>query len=410
MNVSMEPTSLTGYVVLIVLLPMLAVGSSMVISNKLQRDLQFRQPNARPYQWGYFIGCMCFWFAPATLGLSALCGWAIIKRRRWAWITVTILTLNPLGWFINGIYASHRWREFGEEQQAAAMAAKRGVVDRSRRFGFGILAVVFGVLASLFLVAAIRIIFFTQPTGDAIHLLIICIVIVPLFSLTTYLCAKEFKSTRSFGARNWKDAVLQADTIVAHEIPRMPQRDTRRSWRVMRRTMALLCAGVAAIAGYMGSDDPGNSKAEIAEFKSSVAGYINSIQLSANDPYTGVALNGPSPGSPDFELILNGSPMPAPVVWNADVSAAAARLAAAFKSLNERNQYFAQHDDNGKPDTTHPMHRLVITPSLTKRLGIAAVAAIGTWLAVWLLVVAIAFVWWFFIDRLRDIAGAVKGE
>jgi hypothetical protein len=178
----------------------------------------------------------------------------------------------------------------------------------------------------------------------------------------------------------------------------------------MRSAVVWLCAGVAAFAGYMGSDDPGDSKAEIAEFKSSVAGYTNSIQSSANDPFAGVALNGPPPGSPDFELILNGSPMPAPVVLDANVSAAAARLAAAFKSLNERNQYFAQYDDDGKQDTIHSMHRLVITPSVMKRLGVAAIAAIAAWLAAWLLVVALALVWWFFIDRLRDIAGAVRGE
>jgi Protein of unknown function (DUF805) len=38
-------------------------------------------------------------------------------------------------------------------------------------------------------------------------------------------------SKRSFGARKWKDAVMDADTIIAHEMPRKPQRDTRRSWQ-----------------------------------------------------------------------------------------------------------------------------------------------------------------------------------
>jgi len=402
----MEPTSLTGYVVLVILLPMLAVVSSMVISNKLQRDLKIRRPNARPYQWGYFIGCMCFWFAPATLGLSALCGWGIIKRRRWAWITMTILTLNPLGWIINGIYASHRWREFGEEHQAAAMAAKRGVVDRSRRFGYGILAVVFGVLASLFLVAAIGIIFSTQPTRDAIYLLTVCIFIVPLFGLTTYLCARELRSTRSFGARNWKDAVLEADTIDAHEIPGKPQHDTRRSWRVMRSAVALLCAVVAAFAGYIVSNDPpGNSKTEIAEFESSLTAYINA------DPYAGLGMPVLPQGiCPNFELLLKGSHF----YSLADEKGQATgkhydqietRLVAAFNNLSERNQYFAQQllekDSTAKVEWT-------IAPNVLKRLGIAAVSAIGAWLAAWLLIVALALVWWFFIDRLRDIAGAVK--
>ncbi len=60
----------------------------------------------------------------------------------------------------------------------------------------------------------------------------------------------RLKSTRSFGARNWEDAVLEADTIIAHEMPRKPQRDTRHSCRVMRRAVVWLCSGAAPILGF----------------------------------------------------------------------------------------------------------------------------------------------------------------
>ena len=116
--------NLTEYIIGVVLL-MIAVGVSMAASDKLERTRKSRLPQTQPYQWGYFIGCLSFWFAPATLGLSALLGWGIIKRRRWAWVVGTILTLNPFVWLINGIYAGRRWHEFGQE----AAGSKDGVAS-----------------------------------------------------------------------------------------------------------------------------------------------------------------------------------------------------------------------------------------------------------------------------------------
>lgn len=94
---------------------MIAVVVSMVMATRLEHKLKARLPHTRPYQWGFFLGCMGFWFGPATLGISALCGWGIIKRRRWAWVVGTLLTMNPLAWIVNGVYAGHRWQEFTDE-------------------------------------------------------------------------------------------------------------------------------------------------------------------------------------------------------------------------------------------------------------------------------------------------------
>lgn len=116
--------SLTGYILGILLL-MAAVATSMVLANRLEQERKNRFPHTMPYQWGYLWGCLGFWFAPATLGLSALFGWGIIKRRRWAWVVGTILTLNPFAWIINGIYAGRRWQEFGIEVSGVRGADQR---------------------------------------------------------------------------------------------------------------------------------------------------------------------------------------------------------------------------------------------------------------------------------------------
>ena len=223
------------------------------------------------------------------------------------------------------------------------------------------------------------------------------------------------KSTRSLGVRDWKDTVLEADTIVAHEMPRKPQRDTRRSWRVMRSAVVWLCSGASALLGFgvSYSDAPGNSKGEIAEFESSLTGYINANNAANYPPLTFYGFEYALVGS---KPVADGKGHPA----TADLIAAEARCASAFKSLSGQNQNHARllfKDDPERDDTLYPAFAAAefkewatTSQAMLKSLGVAAVAAIGTWLVVWLLVVALALVWWFLIDRLRDIARAVRGD
>jgi Na+/proline symporter len=37
-------------------------------------------------------------------------------------------------------------------------------------------------------------------------------------------------------------------------------------------------------------------------------------------------------------------------------------------------------------------------------------SGIGTWIAVWLLAFGFVLIWWFMMDRLRDISRAIKGK
>ena len=43
--------------------------------------------------------------------IYAILAWFFAQRRHWAWITLTILSFNPIAWIINAIYLRKRWAE-----------------------------------------------------------------------------------------------------------------------------------------------------------------------------------------------------------------------------------------------------------------------------------------------------------
>jgi hypothetical protein len=70
--------------------------------------------NGRWETFGLFLA-LTMWLA-----LSAVSGWFIIQRKRWAWVGGTILSFNILVWIINYIYGRNRWGEFvGEPYNSA---------------------------------------------------------------------------------------------------------------------------------------------------------------------------------------------------------------------------------------------------------------------------------------------------
>lgn len=101
----------------------------------MDKKLKKRLPHTRPYKWGFFVGCICVasgvvlfsaclffpiepWQTAFVMGcccVFTVTGHSIIKRKKWAWVVGTILTMNPIGWMINGAYAAKRWREFTAE-------------------------------------------------------------------------------------------------------------------------------------------------------------------------------------------------------------------------------------------------------------------------------------------------------
>ena len=111
------------------------------VARALQRRLEARSPATLPYCWGFYFGCLAVaggtllgaigglaTVASALAGawkdvifnagvtvfcmVQAVCGWFIIRRKRWAWVIGTILSINPVVWVANAIYGRNRWKEF----------------------------------------------------------------------------------------------------------------------------------------------------------------------------------------------------------------------------------------------------------------------------------------------------------
>src|ERR1035437_1896021 len=150
-QVAMNPDTIQS---LLYLYGFVAVVPSICIASSLEKRLKARPPATRPYQWGFYTGCMGVACGPlavlTTLGmavagingrwetfglflaltmwlaLSAVSGWFIIQRKRWAWVLGTILSCNILVWIINYIYGRNRWGEFGGQAYGSA-----GTEDRS---------------------------------------------------------------------------------------------------------------------------------------------------------------------------------------------------------------------------------------------------------------------------------------
>jgi NADPH:quinone reductase-like Zn-dependent oxidoreductase len=90
----------------------------------LNRRFRRRHPEKRPYRWGYYFSIMSL-VGGLVLGLLfdsvagllacaavyAVLAWCFARRRRWAWLALTIVTFNPIAWVINLVYLRKRWAE-----------------------------------------------------------------------------------------------------------------------------------------------------------------------------------------------------------------------------------------------------------------------------------------------------------
>ena len=82
------------------------------------RRFKQRNPGKRGYKWGYYFSMLAFvaglilglfleWGATGVIVcglLYAVLAWFFAKRQHWAWITLTVLSFNPIVWIINAIY------------------------------------------------------------------------------------------------------------------------------------------------------------------------------------------------------------------------------------------------------------------------------------------------------------------
>jgi hypothetical protein len=109
----------------LIAVPVLVLIFPIIAAFVFNRRFKRRNPEARGYRWGYYFSIMSV-IAGLVLGLFLeagatgviICGilyaalaWFFAQRQRWAWITLTILSFNPIAWIINAIYLWRRWRE-----------------------------------------------------------------------------------------------------------------------------------------------------------------------------------------------------------------------------------------------------------------------------------------------------------
>jgi hypothetical protein len=123
--------NLAGPDLIVLALIIIVIGLPIAVALALNHRFQQRNPSKRPYRWGYYFAIQCF-IAGVGLGLSlqrgaagvlicaALYGilaWFFAQRAHWAWITLTILSFNPVAWIINIVYLNKRWLEDAVQPQ-----------------------------------------------------------------------------------------------------------------------------------------------------------------------------------------------------------------------------------------------------------------------------------------------------
>ena len=121
-----------GLVVLVLIaIPLGVIVAPIVFALAFNRRFQRRNPGKRPYRWGYYFSILSFIggiglgiVLESGAGVAIACGvvyaalaWCCARRRRWAWIMLTIVSFNPLAWIINGIYFRKRWAECSGARQ-----------------------------------------------------------------------------------------------------------------------------------------------------------------------------------------------------------------------------------------------------------------------------------------------------
>ena len=114
--------------------------------------LRANNPATLPFKWGYLYGLATLCFGVfASIGLLAagllpsppyapektpdataliylvmwalpltICGYFVLRRKRWAWVLATVLSLNPVIWLINAVYGARRWREMEQNLERAS--------------------------------------------------------------------------------------------------------------------------------------------------------------------------------------------------------------------------------------------------------------------------------------------------
>jgi hypothetical protein len=109
----------------VLLVTLIFIGVPIILACLWNRHFQKHHPEKRPFRWGYYFSIQSF-IGGIGLGVGLESGiipaiicsviygvlaWFFAQRQHWAWITLTILSFNPVAWIINFIYLRKRWNE-----------------------------------------------------------------------------------------------------------------------------------------------------------------------------------------------------------------------------------------------------------------------------------------------------------
>ena len=201
------------------------------------------------------------------------------------------------------------------------------------------------------------------------------------------------------------------------DIPPLPQHDTTRSLRVMKNCLVWILSAIALPIGFFNgySDNiKGDSKATIAEFDASLRDYIraaklaNCRKLECVEDYSSNIRNPVVLRKEEerLERVMD-------ILYYDNEPYARAKINQTFaeynfaQSLNEKD--LRVHSDVALSALEKKWITKNTGEALLIGLGFASMAGICTWIVVWLLTLAFVLIWWFMMDRLRDISRALKG-
>jgi len=123
----------------------IVIGVPIAIALALNQRFQQRNPGKRPYRWGYYFNIQGF-IGGIALGVKLESGvaamiicaaiygvlaWFFAQRHHWAWITLTILSFNPVAWIITLITFASGGQRIRSRRKPSNQPMKPTAPDRT---------------------------------------------------------------------------------------------------------------------------------------------------------------------------------------------------------------------------------------------------------------------------------------